>query len=416
MSGLPDFISQLPSFDPQLAPPYKFLDVSARIFALEADETKLTKLCDKHINSVAAAAGQTFSIKPIQSVVLLEVLTYGKMFSTFEGREKMGYSSQNELFFAIPVALYDSEDDANKGIVHSVGLFTPFLFVDNDWSLVSGRDIVGFPKLEGEFRMPSDATVLTPTSIKARVLDPFQHDTESRFETIVHIESSDVQSLETDSASAAWPFGPLPQLYDATNRAAPFPVAADIMTLLEAAAGDRVNDFTLRQFRDGTSPHKSSYQSVLRSELILDSFENLGLFNNAFVKVYNHASLPLVDILGLTVLPSGKIEPELAFLFQGDFRFDIGETLLTRCGDNTWSKHPGMGCGAIISQGFTETRTLLKGQARVTKNILKRMAKGNLDPEMYFKEMETGCRNVVRYYGSLCKLTKTSLRHLVSRS
>jgi len=422
MSGLPDFISHFTHFDAQLPPPYKFDDVSARIFALAANKDRLQSLCDKRINAVAEAAGKSFLVKPVSSVVMMEILQYGKMFSRYKGAENSGYSRQNELFLAIPVALYKDASDAKNDIPQSVGIFVPFLFVDNDWSLISGREIFGLQKLLGRFELPDDPSKLSPIIIKAQVLDPYAPDSMAEFRSIVAIPTEDTETPRIDGSRKLWPFGPIDDFYNIHREDAPFPVSDRVRRSLDLVAGIEVDSIALRQFREGGNPDKASYRSLLTAEMKLDHFDSATIVGNppirfpgaATAPYKGYTSLNLVEELGLTLADqSGLVKPVFSMLFEGDFVFDIRETLVTQCGQNLWSKDPAMSCGDIIGAGVKEAGSLVKKQARVAKSLMKRMARAELDPEGYARDIEKGCRNALRYYKSVCRLTKAGVRHML---
>ena len=67
----------------------------------------------------------------------------------------------------------------------------------------------------------------------------------------------------------------------------------------------------------------------------------------------------------------------------------------------------------IVGAGFKETGSLVKKQARVTKSLLEKMVKANMDPESYAEDISRGCKNAAQYYKAMCKLTKASLKHLM---
>jgi hypothetical protein len=422
MTGLSDFIPYTSHFDPQLPPPYSFKDVSARILFLKADTGKLEALCDARLNAVIAASNQKYVIKPITSVVMMEVLHYGRMSSTTLETANAGYSSQNELFFAIPVAVYaDASAEAN-GIVQSVGIFVPFVFVDNDWSIISGRELFGFPKLGGDFTLPADPTQMFPMGVKARVLDPYKLSTQSGFKTIVATGQSGDDTQPREGGRKDWPFGAIDELYDRSNRAAPFPVADPIKAQLEAAAGVAVRSFSLRQFRDAGSPTKASYRNVLCSDMSLTAFKRAAIVGNPLIRFpgtpnssyKGFTSLSLVEQLGLELAsPNGDVIPKFSLLYEADFEFGLEDTLVTQCGENVWSKAPGLSCIDIVGAGFKETGGLVKNQARVAKRLLERMVKADMDPESYAEDLGQGCRNAARYCKAMCRLTKTGLRHLM---
>jgi hypothetical protein len=318
--------------------------------------------------------------------------------------------------------VYADVSAQEAGIVESVGIFVPFVFVDNDWSMISGRELFGFPKLDGKFSLPPDATQMSPMSVKARILDPYKLTTASELKTIVVTGQSGDDTPPREGVKQDWPFGAINELYDRNVRAAPFPVSDPIKAQLEAAAGVAVRSFSLRQFRDAGSPTKASYRNVLRSNMSLTSFKRAKIVANPLIRFAgtanapykSYTSLSLAEELGLELASqNGDVIPKFSFLYEGDFGFALEDTLVTQCGENVWSKAPGLDCMDIVGAGFKETGSLVKKQARVTKSLLEKMVKANMDPESYAEDIGRGCKNAAQYCKAMCKLTKASLKHLM---
>ena len=76
--------------------------------------------------------------------VLLNVVNYPRM-GLAEGN--LGWTSSNELLFTIPVDWYERKK--GKWVFKAQAQFAPFIFVNDEASQVEGREVYGWPKVQG---------------------------------------------------------------------------------------------------------------------------------------------------------------------------------------------------------------------------------------------------------------------------
>ncbi|MBO6704379.1 MAG: hypothetical protein JJ921_18690 [Pseudomonadales bacterium] len=133
-----------------------FEEVLSRVFPLPADAKQLQKIVDEHLNHQDKLYFQVTS-----PFVYMQLLSYAKM------KDKPAsefHTSQRELLFMVPVECYERiedeiHDDEDDGFPvyqfngHSFRLsqsrkasVTPFIFVDNELSVVTGREEFGWSK------------------------------------------------------------------------------------------------------------------------------------------------------------------------------------------------------------------------------------------------------------------------------
>lgn len=130
------------SFEPS-QPPFIFEDVASRVFPLRADPDRLIRFCDDYINIVPREISYC---RPVLPYVFLAILSYGRMASR---EQAAGWVAQNEVFFSIPVAWHHC-DESGREVVELASV-TPYLFVDENLSLVTGREVYGWPKIRAWF-------------------------------------------------------------------------------------------------------------------------------------------------------------------------------------------------------------------------------------------------------------------------
>jgi hypothetical protein len=121
-------------------PPFHLGDVQVLGFAMRADRKKITDLVNLALNGTGCATNITPRYEPDSDVVMIEWLSYGSMRS--EGAPCA--ARQNEFLIRLNV----KEQGAENKLVRS---FVPLLFVDEPWSLVTGREVLGNPKIPAAF-------------------------------------------------------------------------------------------------------------------------------------------------------------------------------------------------------------------------------------------------------------------------
>jgi len=151
--ALPKYIREDGIGDPQIPPPYSFKDVKIRSFRLLAARKQLKKLCGRFLN-IGTFTDRGFTYSPILPFVDLEVLYYPKMNSEHPDFKDRGCDYQNECLFRIFVGKYNTESPGRGDSPQEVAVFVPFIFVDSSLSVISGREVIGYPKVWARFELP----------------------------------------------------------------------------------------------------------------------------------------------------------------------------------------------------------------------------------------------------------------------
>ena len=124
----------------QLAPPFAFKDVTMSVFPLRANLSRLESFCDAYLNH----ASEAIKFQPFIPFVYLIVLDYGRM--SVEAAN-MGWISQREVAFSVPLRWMQRKSE-EEGILEfrDWAFSSPFIFVDNELSMSTGREVYGWPK------------------------------------------------------------------------------------------------------------------------------------------------------------------------------------------------------------------------------------------------------------------------------
>lgn len=136
------------SGDPQFAPAYEFHDVELTGFRVPASPAALRKLVDEQLNG--PFSDRAYRYAPASHDVIIECLDYGSMLAAYAppGFQLSDSTSQRELIFRVLVGRVEP----GSRVARKPALYCPFLYVDSSWSLLSGREIIGYPKAVATFR------------------------------------------------------------------------------------------------------------------------------------------------------------------------------------------------------------------------------------------------------------------------
>lgn len=294
----------LPGYsDPQMPPPYEFSGVNIRSFPLRARRDAVQRVIDTYLN-VAPPGSVDFEFRTVGSPgaplahLYMMVLHYDRMVSLVPHYHEMGYLTQHELYFALPVVRWVNGSPAE------VGLFTPYIFVDNTWSLVCGNTVVGYPKQMAWFRMPASVTTPYPIQADAPVFPRYSPDTLLSWHRLVEV-SSLVGDIGERSGSL-WPFGDVEALF---VRDVEVPVEKAVLDLLKGAAGVSYKVYQLKQIRDSEGFAFACYQGILSftAELATSPVATWGPLPPAVIDLKRYESLPIGEKLGLVYGADGRL-------------------------------------------------------------------------------------------------------------
>ena len=306
--------------------PFGFDGVLMRSFWFRAAQSALEEVCDYYLNEVAAENGLHERWDPF-GIVIVTVATYDKIFS--KQYPAMGYMQQSELVFSVPVI---------KTNIHGwpveLGVFTPYCYVDNDWSMVGGREMLGYPKLLGWFDLPRLGPAPGPPgvsgiTIRANVMEHFHEDEKLERKPVLWTDNTpapaplpypaNVDDPNDPNVVASlrklWPFGP-PELYE--GDAAPI-VEAGLPELVAKYAGSSQLNVGIKQLRDPGMPELACYEGLTTTILEVTRFRGAGRLPDKPIHFPEYASLNIFRRLGLGYDPGAAIEPIWSQWYYGDF-------------------------------------------------------------------------------------------------
>lgn len=304
----------------QALPPYDCRGVKLFIFPLLASVSALKRLCDSFLNFAPATTGKFTPIlndnERRTATVNLEVATYQGITATRPPWNEFGAVPQKELLFSVPVkrTLPDGTEE--------VGIFIPYIYVDDGASAMTGREVVGLPKLLARFRIPRDfpeteAPIVMSLKGRENTHDPL------KYLEIITVEAARMRARATKPKKVADPvkvagfLGPIET----------FKNSPDLELVRKAYAEGVVPGYSARILADPTDPSKDSYVSVIR-HVYTFTFREAVPFDFPIVRIRTLGRLDFASTLGLSTR-GGHIEPASpnAVELGADFVLDDVRTL-----------------------------------------------------------------------------------------
>lgn len=386
-----EFTRRLPPLtndDLPIKPPFGFEGLSVRVFPLRANLDSLQQLCNGYVNIVPKEVGRFRAVVPY---ALLAMLDYGQITEA----TNFGWYAQVEVFFAVPVEWYKVVN--GKWVFHDWAVITPFIYVDDDFSVPLGRTVYGFPK-----------ALARVTAAGSRwVKDPVAPVTLMQVETAVFPELYKGRRLESRvflEVERAAPMSNFQVPADPGSPIAPWVVSSNVaravagfgrdwlsqmqamrMFPINAGAnpafmpemmrrmapwfapggeGFLVNSLNLKQFRRSDDPSRICYQALTNGRMQTTAFNGGGLLGEErtllgdisggyTVRLHEYSSLPIARTLGLEVhrrwrgdgVDVAEVKPVMPFWFDGNVVFQPGITLGWRGRDGIWKDD----CGAQVN-------------------------------------------------------------------
>jgi hypothetical protein len=291
----------------QLPPPYRFPGVSINSFRLEGTLKAVQALCDQFLNIDAVTARGSNYVAASQYVDL-EILKYPRMECTQPPFSDHGFCAQNEMYFRVLVARYDAFHGMNILFPSEIGWFIPFIFVDNPWSLVSGREVIALSKNLASFELGPSGSGPYPIKVSAHVLDPYDPNTCLSPKRIVEIGTT--KRARSKIPAGPWPWGDM----DFTSLSIEL---QDFLRGLGVFSESKLTIVGLKQFRDAQNPTTACYQALVQSEFNATNTE-INELSPADVTLSDYRSLPIMASLGF---PGLKLTPVWQYNMKCDLTF-----------------------------------------------------------------------------------------------
>lgn len=287
--------------NPEVPPPYDFPNMSIMSFRLPANVANLQNLCDELLN-IGSLQRRGFEYRAVAGFVDMDIVTYPKMLFDHAPYNGWGFATQQELYFRFMI--WKHEPIPGTGVLFPAAIpewTFPFIFVDNSWSMICGRNIIGFPKVMAQF-YPTPVHDPSPFDITvcALALKTYSAATQLDWQPIVEIKP--------DSGTPSPPPGNWPWI---ELDALAYPTLEPYLEAFLATVPTTFSTIGLKQFRDASSLTEACYQAVVATHFAPYQIGTPTALPAATVRVNQYASLDIPGSLGFT--PNTPLQPMLQY-------------------------------------------------------------------------------------------------------
>lgn len=315
--ALPGFVPGLSELE--LPPPYRFKKLTIRSFPIKADPIRLQQAVDR----LNIAPPEVLEVRAITDMVFMQLAQYPYLESE---PDPEGYFTENELGFAIPVAVGKRVDGIF--VPSSVAYYFAMFFVDNDFAIATGREVFGYPKVASQlkFGKAGDPLLLQVDTLalprrgsneKARRVNLVEV-RETRHRTGLDALLGEVKGLLADVNELV--FGPAGLVDQGGFKL--------LGSLLKTFGQNEIGIISLKQFRDAADPSKACYQAVVQSAFKIEHWHRRGLLPGDYAaRITPVASMPIVEAFGMQPGPDGLVHTLQPFAMEFDCTLLAGTNL-----------------------------------------------------------------------------------------
>ncbi|MEZ4308147.1 MAG: hypothetical protein R3F14_08895 [Polyangiaceae bacterium] len=376
----------------QLMPPFDFRGVTMRVFPLRASLPRLAGFVDSYLNILPREVGY---FRPFLPYVYLMVINYGKM--AVEAAN-MGWIAQNEIAFSVALEWYKEVD--GKLVFHDFAYVSPFIYVDNDLSMTTGREVYGWPKSLIEITPQTTSWMEDPrkgprlATVSAMVFPELYTGASQELRPLLQIDQGAAPSwsqMLPDMESPIYPWVSIPNAIKGAaglttdffrilrglgitrgvtapetlrGKATPIHEGEALRDMVKALSGSLdlrnpniyFNTINLKQFRDSEIPGAFCYQAVTNARMTLSKMNGFGLLGDLQmalgditggykVAIHQWPTHPIIDSLGIQVAHEhtgqgtvvSHLSPVCPMWMDVDMRYGRGDSLAFRARGQSWS-------------------------------------------------------------------------------
>jgi hypothetical protein len=279
-----------------LCPPFLVKDVQTHSFIFQADGTALRALCDRNLNTpLRALTGNAppFEYRPMSSFVLL---SFSHLTATHAQSAPQAWVEEHEAILWILTMA--GHEEHGVFIVDHLAWFTPYVFVDSPWAMITGQMVYGFGKEIADVRLAPNAG--DPFTVDTTVVERFGYNSEATVQRLLTLRCVETRAgthpeLQTLEDVVKTILHRLPSEHHSF-------VLPDLH-FLTSTAGDlmhgRMPMVLLKQIRDVADGAHACYQAIIEFDLTMQNVRSPRIsFDSHALDIADYASHPIVSEFG----------------------------------------------------------------------------------------------------------------------
>ncbi len=302
-------------------PPYEQADTFLTSWIIPSPKAAQQAILDAHLNT--CSGGQPFEYRAVISQIMLVFANITKVSSLDPRDSQRGWVPEVDICTWILCGAYKMVN-GQRQLDHLIW-YVPYIWVDNAYTMATGREAFGYPKALGFAQLPQNPDDPGPLWADGLVLPTFTPQTQVVQRRIFDL-ARDVHA--SDNA-------PPPQTFNENQKREAFEAIAKklhevgeaecdwnfFVSSFEDLLGEHLPMVFLKQFRDATGPTAACYQAIVEANATVNGFKGAGFLKSGWdLQMYSYAS---VDIPGhLQFNPKQRID--LGFYVYFSFSMDLG--------------------------------------------------------------------------------------------
>lgn len=306
------YIDRPTGYDLALAGPFRSQGANARVYVLQANVGALTNTCNRYLNS----RGGPDIYLPLGGLAVLAMVNIANVTA---GDPTLGSMHEIDCAFMFPVLRFV----AGFPIPVEVGVFMPYLWVDNDWPVITGREVLGFRKEIGTSFTNGDDRAAT-SGADLQHIDCWVVPARGNALSVQRIVEIDPAALaQTTTAPWASAAEALGQIIQAAQGFVP---AVGFLTSILSGLTVTSPIVFLKQFRDERNQALACYQRVILADcgIPLGTLHGGLLPGRPQVRITSYESHPVALELGIGTMGMGAQTLTSEFAFEAQFDFAVG--------------------------------------------------------------------------------------------
>ncbi len=278
-----------------LCPPFFVKDVQTHSFILQADAVALRALCDRNLNAPLRAlpGAPTLEYRPMSSFVLL---SFSHLSATHAQHAPEAWVEEHEAILWILTMA--GREEHGVFIIDRLAWFTPYVFVDSPWAMITGQMVYGFGKEIADVRLAQN--VDDPFSVDTTVVASFGYDSEAtmqRLLTLRRVEARDGAHPELHTLEEV--VTTILKRLPAEHHSLALPDLHFLVSTAEYLVHGRMPMVLLKQIRDVADGTQACYQAIIEFDLTMQNIRSPKISFDAFaLDIAAYASHPIVSEFG----------------------------------------------------------------------------------------------------------------------
>ena len=301
--------------------PYEQANTFLTAWLVPSSRAAQQKILDDHQNVPSGAVVAEYRALLTHAMFVFANIS---QVSSLDPRDSQrGWIPEVDICFWILAGVYVTPKGGGEKVLDRIVWYVPYIWVNNAYTMATGREAFGYPKALGWAQLPKDQHDPGPLWADALVIPTFTPTTE--------VVRKRVITLQRDANAKAPPtppetFDDKAKALEAIGRriAQVGEAACDwdlVKNLIEDALGGHLPMVFLKQFRDCMDPQGACYQAIIEANATVNGFEGAGILPPGWqFQIEQYASVDMPT--HLEIAPQQKVD--FGFWVKFSFSMDLG--------------------------------------------------------------------------------------------